>query len=144
MLLGVGLGPYRQTPLLQGFVSLVALLTWRDLLFCAKDLFFAAIGRRSPRRAAPRPRRAARARPPPPAGAVSALIYTAPVRHGRSLRARRASLCFSLIAAEVQRDEHPQMLAALNSIVVEFLFLPRSPALLNILLECSGSPSGTI
>jgi hypothetical protein len=41
-------------------------------------------------------------------------------------------------------DEHPQMLAALNSIVVEFLFLPRSPALLNILLECSGSPSGTI
>jgi hypothetical protein len=28
------------------FVSLVALLTWRDLLFCAKHLFVAAIGGR--------------------------------------------------------------------------------------------------
>jgi hypothetical protein len=34
----------------------------RDLLLCAKHLFVAAIGRRSSRRAAPRPRRPARAR----------------------------------------------------------------------------------
>ena len=35
-------------------LSLVALLTWRDLLFCAKHLFVAAIGRRCAHRAAPR------------------------------------------------------------------------------------------
>jgi hypothetical protein len=45
-------------------VSLVALLTWRDLLFCAKHLLVAAIGRRSPPRAATRRASAARARPP--------------------------------------------------------------------------------
>src|SRR5262245_39801784 len=45
------------------FVSLVALLTWRDLLLCAKHLFLAAIGRRCARRAAPRPRCPAGARP---------------------------------------------------------------------------------
>src|SRR6476661_3190024 len=45
------------------FVSLVALLAWRDLLLRAKHLLVAAIGRRRARRAAARPRRPARARP---------------------------------------------------------------------------------
>jgi hypothetical protein len=44
-------------------MSLVALTLAPVLLICAKHLFVAAIGRRCARRAAPRPRRPARARP---------------------------------------------------------------------------------
>ena len=56
------------------FVSLVALITWQDLLLRAKHLFVAAIGRRSPRRSAARRPRRARTAPAEGAGATDALI----------------------------------------------------------------------
>jgi hypothetical protein len=52
------------------FRLLVALLGGRDLLLCAKHLFVAAIGRRSPRRSAARRPRRARTPSPPGAGAL--------------------------------------------------------------------------